>query len=199
MQDAAAVPAKALQRVHTKKVTWPIPPHHPPPAEVPVALPKLIAGGSSLLGGPACRPHRHLFGASANRPKERPRSDWVERNQRPDLLWRKASEGNNWSPGGKSSQGNGERTGERCGCSAAPTPNCPNCEATTARGGTPPDNPSHSQPLGRSRYFAASSPASRPNTTQSNSELPPRRFRPWMPPTTSPAAQSPAIGLREPF
>jgi hypothetical protein len=43
------------------------------------------------------------------------------------------------------------------------------------------------------RYCAALAPATRPNTTQSSSELPPRRLRPWMPPATSPAAKSPGM------
>mmetsp|Transcript_2366 Transcript_2366/g.9832 ORF Transcript_2366/g.9832 Transcript_2366/m.9832 type:complete len:267 (-) Transcript_2366:1272-2072(-) len=46
-----------------------------------------------------------------------------------------------------------------------------------------------------SRWRHAVSPATRPNTTQSSSEFPPRRLRPWMPPATSPAAYSPGTGM----
>ena len=40
-------------------------------------------------------------------------------------------------------------------------------------------------------YSAAPIPARRPNTSRSESELPPRRFDPCIPPATSPAANSP--------
>src|ERR687898_2397694 len=42
-----------------------------------------------------------------------------------------------------------------------------------------------------SRYAAAPSPALRPKTSRSESELPPRRFAPCSPPATSPAAKRP--------
>src|SRR6266481_5107171 len=42
-------------------------------------------------------------------------------------------------------------------------------------------------------YAAAPSPARRPNTSRSLSELPPRRFAPWSPPATSPAAKRPGM------
>merc|ERR1719379_2123939 len=44
-------------------------------------------------------------------------------------------------------------------------------------------------------YLHAALPATRPKTTQSNKELPPRRLFPWMPPATSPAQYRPGIGL----
>ena len=40
-------------------------------------------------------------------------------------------------------------------------------------------------------YSAAPSPERRPNTSRSDSELPPSRFEPCMPPDTSPAANRP--------
>eukprot|EP00438_Fugacium_kawagutii_P006679 Skav219091 [mRNA] locus=scaffold1574:117257:118510:- [translate_table: standard] len=43
-------------------------------------------------------------------------------------------------------------------------------------------------------YLAAALPATRPKTTQSNRELPPKRLLPWTPPATSPAAYKPGIG-----
>mmetsp|Transcript_1119 Transcript_1119/g.2448 ORF Transcript_1119/g.2448 Transcript_1119/m.2448 type:complete len:201 (-) Transcript_1119:1013-1615(-) len=46
-----------------------------------------------------------------------------------------------------------------------------------------------------SSCFAAVAPETRPYTTQSRSEFPPRRLRPWMPPATSPAAVRPSITL----
>ena len=42
-------------------------------------------------------------------------------------------------------------------------------------------------------YLTIVSPASLPNTTVSTTALPPRRFAPWMPPVTSPAATRPGI------
>mmetsp|Transcript_97679 Transcript_97679/g.314712 ORF Transcript_97679/g.314712 Transcript_97679/m.314712 type:complete len:84 (+) Transcript_97679:224-475(+) len=36
------------------------------------------------------------------------------------------------------------------------------------------------------KNFAAERPETRPKTTQSNKELPPRRLLPWMPPAASP-------------
>merc|ERR1711966_583814 len=42
-------------------------------------------------------------------------------------------------------------------------------------------------------YLAAALPATRPKTTQSKSELPPRRLLPWTPPAISPAAYNPGI------
>merc|ERR1719329_924584 len=44
-----------------------------------------------------------------------------------------------------------------------------------------------------SMYFAQSSAATRPKTTQSRSELPPRRLLPCTPPATSPAAYKPGM------
>ena len=41
-------------------------------------------------------------------------------------------------------------------------------------------------------YSAAPMPARRPKTMRSESEFPPRRFEPCMPPATSPAANRPA-------
>ena len=41
------------------------------------------------------------------------------------------------------------------------------------------------------RYPAAPAPARRPKTSRSDSELPPSRFEPCMPPDTSPAANRP--------
>jgi len=46
-------------------------------------------------------------------------------------------------------------------------------------------------PLRPSAKSAAPKPARRPKTMRSESELPPRRFAPCMPPATSPAAKSP--------
>ena len=40
-------------------------------------------------------------------------------------------------------------------------------------------------------YSAAPIPARRPNTSKSESELPPRRLEPCIPPATSPAANKP--------
>jgi len=42
-------------------------------------------------------------------------------------------------------------------------------------------------------YMHAAFPATRPKTTQSSNELPPRRLFPWMPPAISPAAYRPGI------
>ena len=42
-------------------------------------------------------------------------------------------------------------------------------------------------------YLTIVSPASLPNTTVSTTAWPPRRFAPWMPPVTSPAATRPGI------
>jgi hypothetical protein len=54
---------------------------------------------------------------------------------------------------------------------------------------------SASDTFGRLAIFfalvAADSPARRPNTSRSDSELPPSRFDPCMPPATSPAAYRP--------
>eukprot|EP00438_Fugacium_kawagutii_P021097 Skav205920 [mRNA] locus=scaffold123:789634:789903:- [translate_table: standard] len=41
----------------------------------------------------------------------------------------------------------------------------------------------------------AAFPATRPKTTQSSSELPPKRLLPWMPPAASPATYKPGITL----
>jgi len=46
-----------------------------------------------------------------------------------------------------------------------------------------------------SMYRQQAWPATRPNTTQSNRELPPRRLFPWTPPATSPAAYRPGMAL----
>jgi len=46
-----------------------------------------------------------------------------------------------------------------------------------------------------SMHLAACLPATRPNTTQSSKELPPRRLFPWTPPATSPAAYNPLIAF----
>merc|ERR1719382_197113 len=46
-----------------------------------------------------------------------------------------------------------------------------------------------------SMYLVAARPATRPKTTQSSSELPPRRLFPCTPPATSPAAYNPLITL----
>lgn len=46
-----------------------------------------------------------------------------------------------------------------------------------------------------SKYAAALSPATRPNTTHPNNDEPPRRFAPCTPPATSPAANNPGMGL----
>merc|ERR1711966_108373 len=47
--------------------------------------------------------------------------------------------------------------------------------------------------LSPSMYLAQSSAATRPKTTQSRSELPPRRLLPCTPPATSPAAYNPGM------
>merc|ERR1711997_882856 len=54
----------------------------------------------------------------------------------------------------------------------------------------PPDNSAREVSLmsSPSMYFAHAFPATRPNTTQSRSEFPPRRLFPCTPPATSPAA-----------
>merc|ERR1712203_908978 len=44
-------------------------------------------------------------------------------------------------------------------------------------------------------HLQAALPATRPTTTQSNKELPPRRLLPWTPPAISPAAYRPGIAL----
>ena len=49
------------------------------------------------------------------------------------------------------------------------------------------------------RCLDTESPATRPKTTQSRSELPPRRFLPWIPPATSPAAYRPTTGMPRSF
>jgi hypothetical protein len=46
-------------------------------------------------------------------------------------------------------------------------------------------------PASESTYSAAPLPARRPNTIRSDSELPPSRLEPCIPPATSPAANSP--------
>merc|ERR1712203_436205 len=43
------------------------------------------------------------------------------------------------------------------------------------------------------KYLAALRPETRPKTTQSNKELPPKRLFPWTPPIASPAAYNPPI------
>merc|ERR1719492_498398 len=44
-------------------------------------------------------------------------------------------------------------------------------------------------------YLHAALPATRPKTTQSNKELPPKRLLPCTPPAISPAAYSPLMGF----
>src|SRR5439155_21437013 len=44
---------------------------------------------------------------------------------------------------------------------------------------------------------AITSPAIPPNTVDSATPLPPRRFAPWTPPVSSPAAKSPSIAVRQ--
>merc|ERR1719379_3390674 len=44
-------------------------------------------------------------------------------------------------------------------------------------------------------YVAQCRPATRPKTTQSSSELPPRRLLPWTPPAASPATYNPGTAL----
>lgn len=44
---------------------------------------------------------------------------------------------------------------------------------------------------GPRRHLTAAFPATRPNTTQSRRELPPRRLLPWIPPAASPATYRP--------
>merc|ERR1719330_1851013 len=48
-------------------------------------------------------------------------------------------------------------------------------------------------------YSAACRPETRPKTTQSSNELPPKRLLPWIPPATSPAAYNPLMGFPSAF
>merc|ERR1719375_2656102 len=45
------------------------------------------------------------------------------------------------------------------------------------------------------QYFTALRPETRPKTTQSRRELPPRRLVPWTPPIASPATNRPGMTL----
>merc|ERR1712226_1309746 len=72
-----------------------------------------------------------------------------------------------------------------------------NLELSTAPDRPPPDNSikETSLMLEPNMYLAQCLPATRPNTTQSNKELPPKRLLPCTPPATSPAAYKPGMAL----
>merc|ERR1712045_2458 len=65
-----------------------------------------------------------------------------------------------------------------------------NFELSTAPDSPPPESVMSEVSLtpAPSMYFAQCLPATRPNTTQSSKEFPPRRLLPCTPPATSPAA-----------